>query len=132
MRKVLLLALASTLLFSVEFDFTKNIENKSLKKSFQNYWENRGNKRFYKTYAYELPYLDYLHTQEWYEDYFAKAMRIKKITVKKVICKDEKCRIDFVFNPKSKPRDEDFHIDSWLKMDGKWYHSYNDNPLPVM
>ena len=130
MKTILALLLASSLLFSVEFSNTKEITNSSLQKSFKAYWGARADKKFYKTYAFEVPYLNYLHTQDWYEDYFAKSMRMKKITIKKVVCKDEICMIHFVFNPKSKPKDEHYLIDNWLQLDGKWYHSYNDNPLP--
>ena len=130
MKKVVLLALSASLLFSVEFDFQKKIEERALEKSFTNYWEARGAKKFYKTYDYELPYLNYLHSQEWYEDFFSRAMRIKKMVVKKVKCKEEKCRIEFNFYTKSAPKESHYLQDDWINVDGKWYHVYNDNPLP--
>ncbi len=131
-RLTLVLLLLASSLFAAEFDFKTDIIDASLKSSFKTYWNYRADKKFYKTYSYELPYLDYLHSQDWYEDFFAKSMRLKKIVIKKVQCKDEKCKIAFVFYTKSMPKDGHYFTDEWVNLDNKWYHSYNDNPLPPM
>ena len=133
MRKFVLPFLLILSLFGTEITFDKNLNiESSLKQKFQTYWELRGKKRFYKTYNMEIPYLNYLHNQDWYEDYFANAPRIKKIVVKKIECKNEKCNISMIFYPQYNPNDYSFIKDIWVKVNNNWYHRYNDNPLPPM
>lgn len=128
MKKAVLIISLLSFLFAVDITYNKGVLiPESLKNSFNKYWSLRADKRFYKTYQYELPYLNYLHSQEWYEDFFSTAPRIKKIKVKWVKCTKTKCKIGMILKI---GKENVFYIDTWVNVDNRWYHKYNDNALP--
>ena len=127
MKKLFLLFLG-VLAFSLEINFANGVLMKSdLKKRFVNYWNYRAHKEFSKAYNFEMPYLRYIHPKEEYEDFFANAPRIKKISVKKIECKGNVCYVGMVLKIY---KNEVFYKDKWIKVDNTWYHRYRDRALP--
>jgi len=126
--KKLVLLMTGIFLFALEINFSSGVLMQSnLKKRFVEYWNNRAHKQFYKTYDLELPYLKYLYSKDWYEDYFSNAPRIKKISIKRVNCKDNICKIGMVLKIY---KNSVYYTDKWIKVDNVWYHRFNDNALP--
>ena len=127
MKKLFLLFLG-VLAFSLEINFANGVLMKSdLKERFVNYWNYRAHKEFSKAYNFEMPYLRYIHSKEEYEDFFANAPRIKKISVKRIDCKDNFCIIGMDISIYKKTF---YKIDKWIKVDNTWYHRYDDRVLP--
>jgi hypothetical protein len=127
MKKLLILFVA-VFAFSIEINFAGGVLMKSdLKNRFVEYWSYRAKKRFYKTYGFEMPYLRYLYSQDWYEDYFSTAPRIKKISIKKIDCKNDICKIGIILYF---GKNYSYYTDKWVKVDNIWYHRFNDRPLP--
>jgi hypothetical protein len=126
--KKLLILITAIFAFALEINFANGVLMQSdLKSRFIKYWQNRANKYFFKTYDLEMPYLRYLYSKEWYEDYFSLAPRIKKISIKKIDCKDNICYIHMLLKIN---KNNVYYKDKWVKVDGIWYHRFNDNPLP--
>ena len=125
------------LFFSLSFIFATTVEiphkihlEPSLVKNFQKYWEKRGERRFNEIYNKELPYLQYLHSQKWYKNFFVNAPKFKKVLVKKIhSCTQNVCILGILLFKDSSPI---YLYDKWIKVNGKWYHRYNDSPLPVV
>ena len=116
---------------NVKFDKEVSIDS-SLKKEITKYWTDRGEEEFKKTYSQELPYLQYIHSKDWYRRFFKNAPDISVIKIKNIKNSNDNSYIFgillyFKYNPKSPT----FLYDKWLKIDNKWYHKYNDNPLPI-
>jgi len=127
MKKLLLLGIG-VFAFAFQINFNNLSMDKNLKNNFSKYWTYRAKRSFSDTYKYELPYLQYIHTKEWYEDFFMSAPRIKKIAVTKIDCKDNICYIPMLLKiGKAKV----YFKDKWIKVDKNWYHKFNDNPLPM-
>ena len=103
---------------------------KNLAETMHEYWGYRCDKTFGKSYPHELPYLDFLHTRKWYEDFFANQRKFKKIEIKKVAKKSDDVVIVGILLYPSKGHDPIFLYDKWIKLDKKWYHKYDDRPLP--
>jgi len=127
MKKVMLL-LISVFAFSFEINFHNVSIDNSLKTKFTKYWTYRANREFSKTYKYELPYLQYIHSKEWYEDFFMLAPRIKKIDIKNIKCKNNICFIGMILKI---GKNKTYFRDKWIKVDKIYYHRFNDNPLPM-
>jgi len=123
----------SQILWATNIKFSKDILlSNDLKQEITNYWKDRGEEEFKKTYSQELPYLQYIHSKEWYRNFFRNAPSIALIKVEKIKKSTDKSYIlaillYFKYNPKSPT----FLYDKWIKIDGKWYHKYDDNPLPM-
>jgi len=118
---------------AVEVTVEKDIQElpEDLKKQVVSYWKKRAKKDFEETYAYELPYLQYLHTPLWYEKFFQDAPKFSKIIVKKVEkINKNKSIIGLLLYPKYSPKSFVFLYDTWVKVDGQWYHKYSDRALP--
>lgn len=130
---VSLLFILAQISWATDVTFTKDvsIEN-DLKNEIVAYWKNRGEREFKKTYTKELPYLQYLHSQKWYKTFFANAPEISLITVKGIKkYNDENYTFSILIHFEYNPDSPTFLYDKWMKIDGKWYHKYNDNPLPM-
>lgn len=127
MKKLLFLILA-VFSFALEINFANGVLMPSnLKNRFISYWSFRANKEFYKTYKFELPYLKYIHPKEEYEDFFADAPRIKRISIKNISCKNNICYIGMVL---SIYKNKVYYKDKWIKVDNVWYHRFKDSALP--
>jgi hypothetical protein len=127
MKKILILLIA-IFAFSFEVNFANGVLMKSdLKNKFIQYWSLRAEKKFDKTYKFEMPYLRYLYSKDWYEDFFSTAPKIRKISIKKIDCKNNICRIGIVLYTK---RNYIYIFDKWIKVDNVWYHRFNDRLLP--
>lgn len=127
MKKLLFLVIA-VFSFALEINFANGVLMKSdLRNRFVDYWSYRANKEFYKTYNFELPYLKYLYSKDSYEDYFNNAPRIKKITVKRIICKENVCFVDLLLHIY---KNNVYYKDEWVNVDNVWYHRFNDRGLP--
>ena len=126
-----LLLIPLTLLPAMACKFHSDVKiPKTLEKTLKQYWQYRCDKHFDKSYSYELPYLDFLHTKKWYENFFANQREFKKIEVKKVAKKRDDVVIMGILLYPSKGHDPIFLYDKWIKLDKKWYHKYDDRPLP--
>ena len=118
---------------ATEIEVDKNVKNipSALQKRVISYWEKRAQKQFEETYEYELPYLQYLHTSLWYEQFFQDAPKFSKIIVKKVEnINKNKSIIGLLLYPKYNSKNFVFLYDTWVKIDGNWYHKYKDSSLP--
>jgi len=101
-----------------------------LKERFVSYWEKRGEKKFSKTYSYEIPYLQYLHSRDWYQNFFIDAPQFKVIAIHKLYeCGTKSCILGIKLYRK-KSSDPIYLHDKWIKIDGVWYHKYRDSYLP--
>ena len=133
MKKIILFFLIALIVNAAEISFEKNLKiPKLLEKRVTSYWKYRADKLFEKTYSYELPYLNYLHTELWYEKFFQNSSKFSKIRVKKVgKCDKTSCILGILLIPKFSPDDPIFIYDKWIKIDKIWYHKYDDSPLPT-
>ena len=124
--------LFSQIVWATNVRFAKDIALSSdLKQEISNYWKNRGEEEFKKTYSQELPYLQYIHSKEWYHNFFRNAPSISLVKIKKIKKFTNKSYLlDILLYFKYNPNSPTFLYDKWIKVDGKWYHKYNDNPLP--
>jgi len=114
--------------FSLEINFSNGVLMKSnLKNRFIYYWSARANRDFKDAYKYEMPYLQYIHSLEWYEDFFITAPRIKKIKIKKIDCKGNICYVSMLLKI---GKNYIFYKDKWIKVDKIWYHRFRDKALP--
>ncbi len=120
----------ATFLFSAQITFNNSLLiPSSLKEKFISYWQARANKEFYKTFNYEMPYLRYLYSKDWYEDFFSSSPRFKSIYVKNFECKGNICFFTLLLKPKYS-KDTIFYKDKWVKVDNTYYHRFNDLLLP--
>jgi len=123
-----LLIFLAVFAFSLEINFSSGVLMRSdLKDRFVSYWADRANRDFKDAYKYEMPYLKYIHSLEWYEDFFITAPRIKKIKVKRIDCKDNICYVSMLLKI---GKNYIFYRDKWVKVDKIWYHRFRDNALP--
>jgi len=126
---VLLLTFIYVSFAAVEIEFTIPLEKK-LKDSFYDYWSSRAIKKHDKNYDKELPYQQFLHTQEWYEDFLQESPRIEKIIVRKIMQNDDNMQLLGIELKMQNRSDLVWYDDKWYFIEGKWYHKYNDSLLP--
>ena len=104
----------------------------ALKQRVTHYWSSKGDKEFEKSYSYELPYLQYLHTEHWYEKFFQNAPKFSKIELKKITKKNNTTFIlGLLLYPKFAPNSPTYLYDKWINIDGIWYHKYIDSAIPI-
>jgi len=117
-------------LFATDIIFKLDIPN-ALKERFIEYWSNRGEKKFNVTYSMELPYLQYIHSKNWYKNFFSSAPTITKIEVlNKKQCTKKSCLLWMALY-KQNYQEPIYLYDKWLKINGMWYHKYDDSILPI-
>lgn len=107
------------------------IENfTDLKKRYFKYWDLRSAAEYTQSYAYELPYLNLLKSQEWYEEFHM--YDNKNYTTTMLYAKRDKNDGDIVHirnNFKGKYIDTNV-TEKWININGIWYHSYSQSLLP--
>jgi len=130
MKKIFLFFIFFIFSFSFEIDYSNNtLIKSSLKNRFETYWLYRANRKFNLCYSYEMPYLRYLYSKNWYLNYFFYSRKIKRIKVLKINCKNKNiCYISMLLYYGSK--NPVFFKDKWVKVDGVWYHRFYDRVLP--
>lgn len=104
--------------------------DKELKQKVSFYWKNKGERRYSDIYNLELPYLNFIHTKDWYEDYFNGAPKYSKVEVydvKSVSKEIVEFKLKIYFPNQKEPV---WLGDRWIKVNKSWYHKYNDSPLP--
>ncbi len=121
----------SSTLFSTTIEMSDKVQlDPNLKQRFENYWAKRGEGIFDSVYDQELPYLRYLHSRSWYKNFFANAPKFKKVVIKRIhSCTKNVCILGILLFKDSSPI---YLYDKWIKINGKWYHRFNDSPLPVL
>ncbi len=110
---------------------TSNVRDKEqFVERFSDYWEATSRNDFDKAYAYELPYLNFLKSVDWYYE-FKKASK-RKFTVRLLRITPEQDDADILnvrINFKSKQLDTNV-TEKWIYINGHWYHSYSQSILP--
>ncbi len=129
---IVIIFLASSLYASVVIKIDNGVKlKKALKNRVETYWKARAKKDFETSYKFELPYLNYIHSEDWYEIFFQNASKFSKIELKKIkSCNKSICIIGLLLRYRFNPDNFIFLYDKWIKVDGIWYHKYDDNPLP--
>ncbi len=97
---------------------------------FSDYWEANSLNDFEAAYAYELPYLNFLKSLDWYLDFKKTAKRRYNITLLEITpdSKDDDiiyARVHF------DGKNLDVNLtEKWIFINDIWYHSYSQSILP--
>lgn len=111
----------------------KNFENPMLNKLKQRnleYWNLFAQKKFTKTYQFEMPHQRFLHSLKWYKEFNTKyndtnatfeQLNIQLIDKNKAVVKMRKIL----------PSSSHIFDDKWYYVDGVWYHQMKTTILPL-
>ena len=105
-------------------------KNRELVKRFSEYWEATSLKDFETAYNYELPYLNFLKSLDWYLEFKTVSKKNFKTTMLSLTeDKDDKDIVHVRLNIKSKKVDANV-TEKWININGTWYHNYSQSILP--
>lgn len=97
---------------------------------YVHYWDFFVKKELSKSYPYELPYLNYLRSLEWYEEFHASNKSKYVVELLSVSIEEGDPNILLArtrFHMKSNITES---TDRWVFVDGVWYHYYSQSILP--
>jgi sarcosine oxidase delta subunit len=96
------------------------------------YWTYMSKNDYDRSYEYELPYLNFLKSKEWYKEFqYGGKIDFK---VKILSISEDKDDKDVVFvraNYRGKYLDSNI-TEKWINIKGTWYHYYSQSLLPSL
>ena len=103
---------------------------KELEDRHLDYWEAMSLADYDESYRFELPYLNFLKTNEWYREFRSGSREKYKIVIKGIESDSEDDNIAFVKTHIILKHTDYTFKDRWLYVNGTWYHSYSPSLLP--
>ncbi len=109
----------------------KNITNvENLKLRYQEYWEVFSKGEYDKSYAYELPYLNYIKSLQWYKDFNRIRKNDYKVSMLNIKSYPYDAKVALVRTRFQSPHKTFELSDRWVQVGDTWYHYYKQSLLP--
>ena len=100
----------------------KSSHLKQLERRYKEYWNSFSQKRFKKSYYYELPHQRFIYSLQWYQDFNKPNDQNYTIILKSIKLKnDYEAHIKSQYVSSDNKTSSNF-IDKWYFVNGKWYH----------
>jgi len=103
---------------------------KELSKRHRSYWEKRVSGKWEESYKFELPYQRFIHSFEWYKDFYRGDDKNHSVIQTKIIMKNPSYAI--VETRHIKEKNVYYSYDKWFYIDGKWFHKMKTTYLPII
>lgn len=103
-------------------------EARKLSKIHQKYWEMYSQKKFSNTYPYELAYMRFLHSLEWYKLFLASNKANYTVIQEKIVI-DGNSAVVKTKHIYDNNKTAVFY-DPWYNVNGTWQHEFKDSILP--
>lgn len=105
-------------------------KTEALLSRFKDYWEYRSKNESEDSYAYELPYLNFIKDRQWYVRFHTGDRKAYKVTVLKIKYDPrESAHVEILTNIDLTHTSYSFW-DQWYYVNGTWYHKYIQSILP--
>lgn len=102
----------------------------NLEERYLQYWEAFSKGEYEKSYAYELPYLNYLKSLQWYKEFHRTRRTDYKVKLLSIDIADNDSNIAYLKSEFISPRNTITLLDKWIKVENSWYHYYKQTILP--
>jgi hypothetical protein len=106
------------------------VKYEELKRRFSEYWEAASLNDFNTTYEYELPYLNFLKSLDWYIDFKQGSKKHYKVLTLDVKTEFGDSDIAIITMKVELNNFTRKIADKWVLVNGIWYHYYSQSLLP--
>lgn len=106
------------------------LESENLLERYKEYWYYFGKGDYDNSYEYELPYLNFLKSLEWYKEFHQANQKNYRVTLLSVTVEKNNANIVYMRSRFTTPTHGYELSDKWLRINNKWYHYYSQSILP--